>query len=297
MARIAPQSALVANIDLAPTVLAGRLPEPRRHGEGGLPDLLGAALLAIGIAGLVAAISNLQTWGARSGWFWLAIVGGVIALVVFTLRCRRHPRPVVDLALLRHRQFSAATVAMACFYAGFGVMLLGGTLYLTQVWHYGSIRAGLAFAPGPAMAATFAIIGSRLPIDRRWLAIAGSSLFAVAALWWLRWLGPTPDYIADYLPALLLSGTGVGLSQASIIGAGASVLPPRQYATGTGIINTSRQVGSAIGVAILVGVLGAGLVASDYHAAFVVMAGCGVLAAVAAAALRRDSHHAARATD
>jgi hypothetical protein len=88
----------------------------------------------------------------------------------------------------------------------------------------------------------------------------------VAALWWVVRLGPGRDYLAAYLPALVACGTGVGLTQASLLAAGASVLPAHQYATGTGISNTARQVGSTIGVAALVSVLGVGLTVGDYRA-------------------------------
>jgi EmrB/QacA subfamily drug resistance transporter len=269
----------VALIALA---LGRRLPEQRHPGDGRLPDLVGAVLLATGIAGIIAAISNLSSWGATSGRTLTCVVAGVVLLVGFGYRCARHPRPVIEPSLLRLRQLSAATFAMAAFYAAFGIMLLGGTLFLTQVWHYDSIKAGLTFAPGPVAATVFAIIGSRLPLGRRVLVVCGSLLFVVAGLLWMFELGPRPDYPLDYLPGLLLSGTAVGLTQSAIIAAGSSVLPAHQYATGTGVINTARQLGSAIGVAILVSVLGAGIHVSDYRPAWWVLAAAALLAAAAA---------------
>jgi hypothetical protein len=171
---------------------------------------------------------------------------------------------------------------MAAFYAAFGILLLGGSLFLSQVWHYGSSEAGLGFAPGPIAATVFAVVGSRTPFGRRTLIVVGGLLFAVAGLYWIVFLRAAPNYAVDYLPGLLLSGTGVGLTQSAIIAAGSSVLPAHQYATGTGIINTARQVGSAIGVAILVSVLGAGLHVGDYVAGWWVIAGCAFLATPAA---------------
>ncbi|HEY3748090.1 MAG TPA: hypothetical protein VGL80_02730, partial [Pseudonocardiaceae bacterium] len=93
------------------------------------------------------------------------------------------------------------------------------------------------------------------------------------------------SYVRDYLPAVLLAGIGVGLSQASIISAGAATLPANRYATGTGIINTARQIGSAVGVAILVALLGAGVHVADYRPAWLVMSVCGLLAAGFATAI------------
>ena len=73
----------------------------------------------------------------------------------------------------------------------------------------------------------------------------------------------------------------MGLTQASLLAAGASVLPSHQHATGTGIINTARQVGTAIGVAALVSVLGGGLTAGDYRTGWWLMAAGAVAALVA----------------
>ena len=88
---------------------------------------------------------------------------------------------------------------------------------------------------------------------------------------------------------MLLSGTGVGLTQSAIIAAGSSVLPAHQYATGTGIINTARQIGSAIGVAILVSVLGAGSHVGDYVAGWWFIVAGSFLAALAAPLLSAPS--------
>jgi EmrB/QacA subfamily drug resistance transporter len=266
-------------------LLARRLPEPAGRHERGLPDLLGAALLAIGIAAAVAALANATAWGAGDARLWACVLVAVALLVAFARRCATHPRPVIDPHLVRHRAFTSATVAMSCFYAGFGTMLLGGTLYLTQVWHADSIRAGLEFAPGPLAAGVFAVLSARLSVRRHRLAVIGSLAFAVAGGLWFVSLRTGAGYVADYLPGLLLCGAGVGLTQASIISAGAATLPAHRYATGTGVINTARQVGSAVGVAVLVATLGAGLRPADYRPAWLVLVACGLLAACFAAAI------------
>jgi EmrB/QacA subfamily drug resistance transporter len=284
-------------IALPAVLLGGRLVERRHTEHGGLPDLVGAALLAVGIAAAVAAISDASAWGVGSPRFVGCVVVAVIAVGWFLRRCATHPRPVVDLALLKVREFASATVAMSCFYAGFGVMLLGGSLYLTQVWHYGSVRAGLEFAPGPLAATVFALVSSRLPVARHWLAVIGSGCFVIAGGYWFLTLGSTTDYVTAFLPALLLSGAGVGLSQASIMSAGAATLPAHRYATGTGIINTARQIGSAVGVALLVTFIGAGATPRSYRSSWLLMACCGLLAAVFAVAIRPGSSSGGTAVD
>ncbi|HEX5404160.1 MAG TPA: MFS transporter, partial [Pseudonocardiaceae bacterium] len=228
-------------------VLGRRLVEHRRaETSGGLPDLLGAAMLAAGIAAGIAALANASAWGAASAGLWGCVVIAVGLLVAFGYRCARHPRPVIDLHLFRVPRFAFATASMSCFYAGFAAMLLGGTLYLTQAWHFGGVAAGLLFAPGPVAATVCALLGGRLPVSRRWLAVVGCLAFTAGGLLWFSALNQHVGYVQDYLPGVLLAGVGVGFSQASIIGAGAATLPAHRYATGTGIINTARQIGSAV---------------------------------------------------
>jgi hypothetical protein len=137
----------------------------------------------------------------------------------------------------------------------------------------------------------------RLPVARHWLAVIGSGCFVIAGGYWFLTLGSTTDYVTAFLPALLLSGAGVGLSQASIMSAGAATLPAHRYATGTGIINTARQIGSAVGVALLVTFIGAGATPQSYRSSWLLMACCGLLAAVFAVAIRPGSSSGATAVD
>ena len=90
-------------------------------------------------------------------------------------------------------------------------------------------------------------------------------------LWWLTQLGPVPDYAGEFLPGMVIGGIGVGLVIPTITAAAAVVLPPERFATGTGVLTMGRQVGVAIGVAVLVALLGDPRTAGDFDAAFVFM--------------------------
>ena len=118
----------VINLPIAlAVILFGRvLPDDIHQKETGLPDFLGAGLLAVGIASGVAAISNASKWGTDDPKLWLCLALCAGALVAFFVRCGRIARPVVDLALLRVRQFGAANGALILFGAGFAGILLGG---------------------------------------------------------------------------------------------------------------------------------------------------------------------------
>jgi MFS family permease len=159
--------------------------------------------------------------------------------------------------MLRVRSFAFGNLASMTFFAGFAAMLLSGVLLLTEVWGYSSLHAGMAMAPGPLMAAIFAAPAGRLSarIGPRPVAMAGGITFGVSFLLFLSSVEATPDYAGSFLPAYLLSGIGVGLSVSSLPAAVAASLPPQRFATGSAVFGMSRQLGAAIGVAILVAIL------------------------------------------
>ena len=151
-----------------------------------------------------------------------------------------------------------ANVAAILFSAAFGAMLLSNVLFMTGVWNESILRAGLQLAPGPALAAITAVSSSRLTnrVGQRTLASLGCTLFAAGIAFVALHIGVTPDYAGDLLPGMVLTGIGVGLTLPALSSAAASSLPPARFATGAAVLTMSRQLGIALGVAILVGILG-----------------------------------------
>jgi hypothetical protein len=145
------------------------------------------------------------------------------------------------------------------YYAGFGAFLLNTVEFLSGVWHYSPLQAGLAIAPGPLMVLPFArLVAPRLipllgGVGR--VAALGCAVGAVAQAVWLLLLQAEPAYATHLLPAQLLGGAGVGLAIPSLLGAGSAGLPAAHLGTGSGVLNTARQVGTVLGVAALVGAL------------------------------------------
>ena len=84
----------------------------------------------------------------------------------------------------------------------------------------------------------------------------GATIYAAGAAWWALSVGTTPDYVGEMLGGMLLTGVGVGLTLPTFMATGASSLPPDSFATGSAVVNMLRQVGLAVGVAVLVAVLG-----------------------------------------
>lgn len=258
-------------------------------GEGAFPDVLGSALLIGAIGSLVAGISYAPDWGLGSTALWVVMGMAVLALTLFVRRCLTVASPALDLRVFRVPTFTLATVGMACFYMGFAIMLLGGTLYLTQVWQWTPMLAGLAFGVGPGVAVLASLLAGRTTMAPRHLTILAGWLFVLGGLWWYAFLDMAPDYWRAYLPGLVLTGAAAGIGQTGFLAGGAAALPARQYATGTGVINTARQIGAAVGVAVFVAVSGPALVAPQFRTAWLLMAAFGLLAALSALLLRSPS--------
>jgi EmrB/QacA subfamily drug resistance transporter len=250
-------------VGVVAVVLALRLlTESRDEARGQRPDLLGAAGLALSV-GLVAwALIEAPARGWTSGAVLGALAGAVACLALTVLRSAHHPAPVLELALLRSRTLGGAVLASALYYAGFGAFLLNMVEFLTGVWHYSPLIAGLAIAPGPLMVLPFArLVAPRLVTvlgGPGRVAALGCLVNAAAQGLWLLLMQASPAYTTHLLPAQLLGGAGVGLAIPSLLGAGSAGLTPARLATGSGILNTARQVGTVLGVAGLVAVLVAG---------------------------------------
>jgi EmrB/QacA subfamily drug resistance transporter len=235
-----------------------RLPEVRGH-PGSIPDALGALLITAGVGLLTLGLVQGGTWG----WGDLRTIGvlglSVATLALFALRVARNDNPLIDRALFRVRPFTGASIVALVFSASFGAMLLSRVLWAQGVWHWSALATGLAIAPGPIMVPLFAFLAAGRLIARfgsgRVIA-AGSIAFAGGAAWWAFAAGLRPDYAGEMLGGMLLTGIGVGLTLPTLMAAGASSLPPHAFATGSAVVNMLRQVGLAVGIAMLIAVLG-----------------------------------------
>ncbi len=275
-------------VGVAGLIAAQRVLIERRERNPLKPDLAGAVAFVAAIGSLVLAIVKGQDWG----WDSPRVIG-LLALAFALLaaiwwRSNRHPSPLIDPQMLRVRTFSLSVGASILFFAGFAAMLLNGVLFLTTVWHESVLTTGLMLFPGPFMAAVFSIPSARLGarVGYRVPGIAGTALFALASVWWITRIHATPAYFSEYLPGMMMSGSGVGLVIPTLTGAGASSLAAERFATGAAVLTMGRQVGSALGIALLVAVLGAGVATlSDFQTAWLISASGGILAGLAIAAL------------
>jgi EmrB/QacA subfamily drug resistance transporter len=268
------------------------LRESREPNPGPLTDILGIVLLVAGVGLLSLGIVKGHDWGWGSAPVVASIAAAALALTVFVARSARHPAPVIELGLLRVRSFAVANAGVFLFALGFYAVLLANILFLTGVWGWSVLRAGVAVTPGPLMAALSATVGGRLAdrFGQRVVALPGGLLFAAGCLVFATATGATPHYASEFLPATLLTGTGVGLSFAAWGSAAVAELPPSRFATGSAISATSRQIGAVLGIAVLVAVIGTPRpedAVSTFHTAWVLMAIPSAAAGVLALALGR----------
>ena len=235
-----------------------RLPEVPGHPVR-RPDALGAVLVTAGVAAVTFGLVQGNSWGWESPGTLTALALGAAALGLFALHCARSGNPLISPDLLRIRSFSGASLVALLFSASFGAMLLSIVLWEQNDWHWSALKAGLAIAPGPIMVplCSFLIAGRLI---RRFgpaaVITAGSVIFAGGLAWWAVAIGPQPDYPGSMLGGMLLTGAGVGLTLPTIMATAAGSLPPHSFATGSAVVNMIRQIGLAVGVAILVAVLG-----------------------------------------
>jgi EmrB/QacA subfamily drug resistance transporter len=282
-------------IGIAALLAAARaLPDTRHDKAAALPDLAGGLIIMVAIGALALGLVQGSSWGWDSVRFVCCLLVALVGAAGFWLRSLRHHSPVIEPALLRVASFAWANATSVAFTAAFAAGLLANVLWLQEVWHYSALRTGLAITPGPLMVPIFAAVGQRL--TRRFgagrVASAGSALFAAGTALLVFSLGERPRYVAQALPGWLVTGMAVGLALPTILSSATAELPAARAATGSAVVNMSRQIGAVLGVSVLIALLGTAHGYPDLHAAFdrarwTVVAGALV---AAPAALRMTPH-------
>jgi EmrB/QacA subfamily drug resistance transporter len=276
-------------VGLVAILFAARLvPASRESRRTAIPDLFGAAVLTVAIGSLSLGLVKGPDWG----WGSVSVIGALVVAALgacwFWWRSLHHAAPVVEPGLLRVRSFAFANLTAVLFSVAFAGNLLAAVLWMQQVWGYSAIRTGLGVAVGPAMVPLFAAIGQRLShrFSVGWITAAGCVLFAVGVALVGSRLTLEPSYASVVLPAMLVGGSGVGLALPTILSAATADLPGDRVATGSAVVNMSRQIGAVLGIALLVAVLGTpvgpGEVLDSFAGAWAVLAAVGLVAAAVA---------------
>ena len=257
------------------------------------PDFGAALLVTAGVGFLTFAIVKVNDWGWHSTGIGLTAAVALLCLAGFIAQCLRSANPFIDPALFRIRAFTGAALVLAPFSAVFGGILLSIVLWDQSVWGWSALKIGLAMAPGPLLVPIVSLGFSRQLIARFGAAAviaAGVVSFACGMIWWAVVPGIEPNFGLAVL-GMVPIGIGVGLTMPTTMGASMASLPASAFATGSGAINMIRQASMAIGVAVLVAIIGSpGSVAAHvdaFHRGWWIMAAIALIALVPALVLIR----------
>jgi EmrB/QacA subfamily drug resistance transporter len=242
-------------IGAATAVLALRLlPRDRGLGLRTGADVPGAVLITSALMLLVYTIVDPAAedgWGARRTLLLGATALGLLA--AFVAREATARTPLIPLRIFRSRAVAGANAIQALVVAGMFAMFFLGALYLQRVLGYGPLQIGLAFLPTTVVMGTLSLRYSERLITRfsaRGTLVPGLGLVAAGLLLFTR--APVDgDYLVHVLPVMLLLGTGVALAFPSLMTLAMSGATPEDAGLASGLVNTTAQVGGALGLAVL----------------------------------------------
>lgn len=247
-------------IGLATALVSARvLTSDAGIGMGKGADLMGAFLVTLGLMIAVYAIVESSVYGLGSihtlGFGALAVA----LLVAFVIREARAASPILPLRIFKSRRLSAANVVQALMTSAFFGFFFFGSLYLERVLGYGPMAIGLGFLPVAVVMGLFSIrlsarlIGRFGPIK---VLVAGQLVIVIALS--LLGLGPThANYVVEMMVPLALLGLGGGLSFPTLALIAMADAGESDAGLASGILNTTGQVGGALGLAVLATVAGA----------------------------------------
>jgi len=224
----------------------------------GSPDLVGAVIVTTASVAATLGIVQGRDWGWTSLPVLSSFAIAAAALGAFIHRTKTHRDPIVPAQMFAIGSFRYASLALFVFSLGFFAFFLSMVLFLTDVWGYSILKAGLAITGGPATVAIAAVIGGRVAdrLGHRAVVVPGTLFHAAGVAWWLWRLGPEPQFVTDWLPGLVLAGAGIGLTLGILAAAGVSEVAPEHFSLAGAVTQTGRQLGGAIGLAIMVAILG-----------------------------------------
>jgi EmrB/QacA subfamily drug resistance transporter len=215
-------------------------------------DVPGAITVTGGLMTLVYAIVKAETdgWTAATtiGFFALAVA----LLVSFVVIENRSPAPLVRLSIFRIRSLTTANIVMFLVASGMFAMFYFNTLYIQRVLGYGPLKAGLAFLPFTAGIMVSAGLASQFAPKVGVRLVAGIGMVVSAAgMLLLTQLPLHGTYVANVLPAILLSSLGMGAVFMPLTLVATTGLEDDDQGLASGLFNTSQQIGGALGLAVL----------------------------------------------
>jgi EmrB/QacA subfamily drug resistance transporter len=220
--------------------------------EGTTFDSQGALLVTGGMILLVYSLVRAPVVGWGSIQTVVTLTGSAVLLIGFALNESRSLSPLVPFGILRVRGLVAADLTQLIAFCGFFSMFFFATLYMQEILHYSPLRAGVAYLP---ITAGFAVAGGMASqlvtrIGTRPVVVAGC-LIASAGIYFVSRVPLGGSYLGDLLPGFVVMSLGAGLVFVSVTAAANAGVPADKAGLAAGLLNSSQQIGSALGLAIL----------------------------------------------
>jgi len=254
-------AALIATFVIVPDVRPGR-----HHGW----DIVGVILATAGLFGIVFGLieGERYNWG-QIGSFGLTIPevigGGLVLLVLFIIWERFQTEPLIPLSLFEERNFAVSNWIAAAISFGMMSLFLPITIYLQSVRGFSALVAGLTLAPMSLTSMLVAPFAGRFAdrVGGKYILMCGITLFAIGAASLTYVAGPDSNWLTFLVPAII-AGAGMGMTFAPMTTVAMRNIAPRVAGAASGVLNTTRQLGAAIGSAV-VGALLQSHLAADLH--------------------------------
>ncbi len=218
-------------------------------------DLKGALMVTLGLMTLVYGFTKAPSLGWSSHQVIGVFAASVILLIGFVINESRVEHPLVPFSVFRISNIAAANLTQLPVTASLFSMFFFISLYVQQVLHYSPVKTGLGFIPVTIVIGVMASQMSKVIAKigyKRLLMIA--PLFMATGLYWLSKIRANGTYFHDVFPGLVIIAIGLGIVFVSITVAATTGVPKDKAGLASGLLNTSQQIGGAIGLAILSGV-------------------------------------------
>jgi EmrB/QacA subfamily drug resistance transporter len=266
-------------------------------------DVPGGVLVTAGLSSLVYAITQAGRDGWLAGQTLAFFAASLLLLAGFVAWELRHPEPLMRLGILRIRTVSGANVAGFIMGTAMFSMFLMLTLYMQQVLGYSAMKTGVAYLAVAGTAIVWSAVAAQLVtrIGVKPVLVVGMTTLTAGLVYFTQ-VSVGGSYVGDLLPGFLLIGIGIGFAFVPISIAALAGVQASEAGLASGLINTSQQIGGALGIAALSTIAtsqtddklagGAALptaLVDGFSAAFavgVVIAGLGIVAALTL--IRRD---------
>jgi EmrB/QacA subfamily drug resistance transporter len=274
----------------------------------GRADIAGAVAVTGGLMAIVYAINKSVEYGWTSATTLGFMAAGLIALALFVFVERRSPAPLMPLSMFRRRTLNAANLAAALVFAAFFATIFQASLFMQQVLGYSALRTGAAYLAIAGTAVVFAAGPAPRLLSRLgagWVLAVGQSASAIGLLLLAR-VPADAAYWPDLFPGFMLLGGGIGLSLVAAQVAAFIGIPKAVSGLAGGMVETAREIGGSLGIAIVASVAIAGadnLVAAGtpaptaltegFHDGSLVAVGFSVAAALVAVLVLRRAERSA----